>query len=232
MSKSFIGIDSHKIRLLAASSLFSELSDEEFSALDSLSHTQIVPPKKTVFFKGDAGNSMYAVIEGRLKVHNVSSDGREIILGFLEAGSIFGEIALMDGKPRTATVVTVETCKLLVIDRPSFLRFLESQPKVALKLMIAMCDRLRATDELLENIVFMNLPSRLIRILKILSEKYGKPVSNGVKLGIKLSQQELASLIGASRESVNKQLRAWEDEGLLMMLEGQMILDQKLFCSA
>lgn len=232
MSRTASDIDSCKIRLLAASSLFSELSDDEFDALGRLSHTQIVPPKKTVFFKGDTGNSMYAVIEGRLKVHNVSSDGREIILGFLEAGSVFGEIALMDGKPRTATVVAVENCELLVVDRPSFLHFLEGQPKVALKLMIAMCDRLRATDELLENIVFMNLPARLIRILKMLSEKYGKPVGNGVELGIKLSQQELANLIGASRESVNKQLRVWEDEGLLMVLEGRMILDQKLFCTS
>jgi CRP/FNR family cyclic AMP-dependent transcriptional regulator len=217
------------IKLLSSSFLFSGLNEEEFEKIADCAKVKKVSRDKTVFSKGDPGNSMFAVISGRLKVQNISEEGKVLIMGFLEPGSVFGEIAVLDSKPRTASVLSTEASELLVIERAPFLRFLESHPGVAIKLMKAICERLRTTDEFLENMVFMSIPTRLARMLRILSEKYGVTTPSGIEINMRISQGELANLVGASRESVNKQLRVWEEAGLLSNLDGRMKLDPKFF---
>jgi CRP/FNR family cyclic AMP-dependent transcriptional regulator len=220
------------IKLLSGSFLFCGLTDEEFDKIAEFAVVKQVSGGKTVFFKGDPGNSMFAVISGRLKVQNVSEEGKTLILGFLEPGSVFGEIAVLDSKPRTASVLSVEDSELLVIERVPFLRFLQAHPSIAIKLLTAFCERLRATDEILENMVFLTLQTRLAKMLRILADRYGITVPKGIEIDMKISQSELASLVGSSRESVNKQLRAWEEEGLLSNLEGRITLDPKLLTLA
>jgi CRP-like cAMP-binding protein len=112
------------------------------------------------------------------------------------------------------------------------LRFLEAYPRVSIKLMEAICERLRAADQSLENMVFMSIPNRLIHMLRALSDQYGVVTAGGIEIRMKISQGELANLIGASRESVNKQLRIWEDAGLLKMAEGWMQLSQQLLAAS
>jgi CRP/FNR family transcriptional regulator, cyclic AMP receptor protein len=220
------------VRLLSNSFLFSGLTGDEFDKISKFAKLSKMARGETVFFKGDEGNSMFAVISGRLKVQNVSEEGKTLILGFLEPGAVFGEIAVLDSKPRTASVVSVEPSELLVIERAPFLRFLEAHPSVAIKLMMAMCERLRTTDEFLENMVFMSLPTRLARMLRLLAERYGTASPGGIEIGMRISQAELANLVGASRESVNKQLRAWEEDGLISNMEGLITADPKLFTFA
>ena len=220
------------IDMLSSSFLFSGLDKTELDKIADFAKLQHINPKTTVFFKGDHGNSMFIVISGRLKVQNVSEEGKTLIIGFLEPGSSFGEIAVLDGKPRTATVICVDQSELLVIDRSSFLQFLEMHPTVAIKLMAVICQMLRTTNEFLESMVFLNLPFRLAKMLRLLSLKYGISTPNGIGFDMKISQSDLANLVGASRESVNKQLRNWEDEGLVKIEDGKLILDPKLLSIA
>ena len=218
------------LNLLSGSFLFSGLDRAELEKITDFAKVQHVPAKSTVFFKGDQGNSMFIVISGRLKVQNISEDGKTLILGFLEPKSSFGEIAVLDGKPRTATVISVKPCELLVIERSSFLHFLEMFPAVSIKLMNVLCQMLRSTDDFLEGMVFLNLPTRLAKMLHLLSIKYGAKTDRGIEFDIKISQSDLANLVGSSRESVNKQLKVWEDEGLIIYLgEGKLCVDEKLF---
>lgn len=220
------------IRLLAGSFLFSGLAKDELDKIADRAKVKKAPRDKTIFSKGDPGNAMFAVISGRLKIQNISDEGKILILGYLEPGAVFGEIAVLDTKPRTASVVAIEPSELIVIERRPFLQFIETHPSVAIKLMTAICERLRATDEFLENMAFTSIPTRLIRMLRVLAEKYGVATPGGIEVRVKISQGELASLIGASRESVNKQLRSWEDEGLLVTTEGWMKLDPQLLLLA
>jgi len=219
-------------RLLSSSFLFSGLNEAEFERIAAFARIKKVSRGRVVFSKGDPGNSMFAVISGRLKVQNISEDGKSLIMGFLEPGAVFGEIAVLDSKPRTASVVSIEDSELLVIERAPFLRFLEAYPRVSIKLMEAICERLRAADQSLENMVFMSIPNRLIHMLRALSDQYGVVTAGGIEIRMKISQGELANLIGASRESVNKQLRIWEDAGLLKMAEGWMQLSQQLLAAS
>ena len=219
--------------LLSLSFLFSELNTFELEKVAGFAKIQQVAAKKTIFYKGDEGNSMFIVISGRLKVQNVSEEGKTLIINFLEPNAAFGEIAVMDGKPRTATVMAVEASELLVIDRTPFLKFLEHHPHVAIKLLGEFCNMLRLTDELLESMVFFNLPTRLAKMLSILAMRYGSATSEGIEIDLKISQGDLANLVGTTRESVNKHLRNWEDEGMLSVLEdGRMKIHSKLLSIA
>lgn len=217
------------IQLLSSSFLFSDLGQDALGKIADFAQVRKIRNKTTLFYKGDHGDSMFFVISGRLKVQNVSEDGKTLLLGFLEPKSSFGEIAVLDGKPRTASVISVQACELLVIDRATFLQFLQQHPSVAIQLTTVLCHMLRATNEFLENMVFLNLPFRLAKMLRLLSEKYGTQSTQGIELDMKISQVDLANLVGASRESVNKQIRNWEDEGLLRTLaNGRLCLTTQL----
>ena len=133
-------------------------------------------------------------------------------------------MALLDGEPRSATVTTMEKCVFLVIWRRDFLPFLERNPQASLKLLAALSKRLRATNDMVGGLSFLNLPARLARILINLGQQYGKLTAEGIAIGIKLSQEELGNLVGVSRESVNRQIRLWVEMGVLDYTHGNIIL--------
>ena len=135
-------------------------------------------------------------------------------------------IALLDGKERTADATAMEACELLILERRDFVPFLEKHPDICLRLIAVLCERLRRTTEQVEDVLFLDLQARLAKTLLHLVDAHGRPVSNGVALGAKLSQRDLANMIGASRESVNRQLSLWEEEGLISRDRGAItILD-------
>jgi CRP/FNR family cyclic AMP-dependent transcriptional regulator len=137
---------------------------------------------------------------------------------------VFGEMALLDGEPRSASVTTMENCAFLVLWRRDFLPFLERNPQVALKLLAALSKRLRSTNDMVGNLSFLHLPARLARILLNLGQQYGKLTAEGIAIGLKLSQEELGNLVGVSRESVNRQVRLWVESGVLDYTHGTIIL--------
>jgi len=158
---------------------------------------------------------MMAVISGRIKIRSYSLDGKELVLNVIRPGELFGEIALLDAKPRTADAVTMEPCELLVLERRDFLPFLADRPQACFHLLTVLCQRLRPTSQQLEDALFLDLAPRLARCLVRLAERFGKPVTDGVQIDVRLSQQELAAFVGMTRESVNKQLATWRRDGVV-----------------
>ena len=167
---------------------------------------------------------MMAVLGGRVRVSAVSSDGREITLNVISPGEIFGEIALLDGKPRSADATAIEETTLLVVERRHFLPFLKQNDDLYLRLLAVLCDRLRSTSMALESIALLDLPGRLARLLLKLAGDYGRPAPGGVRIDVKLSQRDLATLVASTRESVNKQFRVWREDGVLDLDSGYVVL--------
>lgn len=213
-----------KAKLLSGSSLFCELTPDELEGLAQHAELRTVRAKQSVISQGTPGDEMYAVLHGRLKVVRSTEDGREATLSLLEAGEVFGELAMLDGGMRSAGVETLEPCELLVLRRESVMAFLETHPKVMRQLIAALCQRLRSADDLLQDTLFLNLPQRLGKMLRQLGEQHGDQTDRGVLIDLKLTQQEIANLVGASRESVNKQLNVWVDDGLVDLSGGYLRL--------
>lgn len=208
--------------------IFAALNEGEAAILLSKADSLLLKPRQSLFAQGEPGDRLYVVVSGKLKVTVQTSDGKEAVLSILSSGEILGEMALLDGKPRSANVTAMEPCELLAICRDDFLSIAEARPKVLLQLMELLSSRLRATNHLLEDLRFLDLPSRLAKLLLQLLDKYGRTSSRGVWLDMRLTQEELGQLVGASRESVNKQLRLWEEIGILDFGEGRLcLLDQK-----
>ena len=213
--------------LLEAHSFFGEMSEGDLEALLSHARTEHYPARQIIFTKGSPGRSMMAVVRGRIKISLPSVGGRELVLASLGVGEIFGEMALLDGSERTADATAMTDCDLLVLDHRDFIPFLERRPDLCINLLRLFCRRLRQTNEHVEGALFERLVARLAKALVHLS-------SSGSGLGeaqrIQISQAELASLVGASRESVNKQLHAWQRVGLLEIHNREIaILDRKRF---
>ncbi len=157
---------------------------------------------------------MFIVERGRLKMTAVSPQGKEIAFGILEAGDTFGEMAMLDGERRSATITALEPCELMTLSRESFKALIAEQPEIAIRLMVILSHRLRHTSRLYEDSVFMEVPGRLAQFLIQFSG--ADNASNETPgLEISLSQYELGTLVNASRESVNKLLKDWEEQGLI-----------------
>jgi CRP-like cAMP-binding protein len=163
---------------------------------------------------------MMAVVTGRVKICTYSSDGKELVLNIIDHGSLFGEIALLDGQPRSADAVALEDTELLVLDRNRLMPVLTSNPEIATRMITVLCQRLRQTSEALEDALLRDAPSRVARGLLRLARTFGKPDGGGLRLDIKLSQQQIGSLIGISRESTNKYIVEWTRAGFLNVQAG------------
>lgn len=142
----------------------------------------------------------------------------------MDPGEVLGEMALLDGEPRSATLTALEGVELLVLQRRDLLPFLEKHPKIGIKLLQAISARLRSISSQLEDRAFLNLPNRMARKLLALHENYGKRQDGAVKIGLKVSQGNLGEMVGTSRESINKQLRAWTEEGVASHDKGYITL--------
>jgi CRP-like cAMP-binding protein len=216
---------SMKREALLASPFFQTMRPEELDQVIDAAIERRVPRGTVIFTKGDAGTSMMAVLAGRVRVSSVSSEGKEVMLNVIGPGEIFGEIALLDGKSRSADATALEDTTLLVVERRNFLPFIMHNEGLVERLFIVLCDRLRRTSTALEELALFDLPARLARLLLKLSQDYGRPASNGgVRIDLKLSQRDLATLVAASRESVNKQLRAWRETGSVDQVGGYVVL--------
>ena len=164
------------------------------------------------------------MLRGQVKISIVSSEGKELIFSIIPPGECFGEIALLDGQARTADAIAVGDCVLLTLVRSDFIPFLERHPQVAIRLLAVLCGQVRATSDFIERLAFQNLPARLAHLLLKLAAIHGSTTPAGIRITYKLSQQEIGNLIATSRESVNKQLQAWQAEGLLTIEHGTITL--------
>ena len=201
-------------RLLGDSVLFRKLAPPERNALAARAHMRSFDAGDTIFLMGTLRDSMIAVLEGEVRISVPSAEGREIVLAIVHAGEVFGEIAMLDGKPRSADAKALTACKLAVLDRRDVLAVLERNPAAWLVLVEVLCSRLRQTDQHLVEVALLGLPQRLAKtLLRIIDAR--AQTANCTEF--RLSQYELANLVGASRESVNKCLQEWQRSGSIRM---------------
>jgi CRP/FNR family cyclic AMP-dependent transcriptional regulator len=206
--------------ILASHFLLRHLRPEELSRLAASATLVHHRPNATIFQKGDPGAGMMAVVSGRVKICTYSPDGKELMLNIIDRGGLFGEIALLDGQPRSADAVALEETELLVLDRNRLTPFLTANPEIATRLIAVLCQRLRQTSEALEDALLRDAPSRVARGLLRLAKAFGKQDRGGLRLDIKLSQQQIGNLIGISRESINKSIVDWSRAGYLAVSNG------------
>ena len=207
--------------------LFQAMRPEELAEIVRFSSERRVGKGATIFQKGDDGSSLMAVLAGRVRISCISAEGREITLNVIDAGEVFGEIALLDAKPRSADACALDDTLLMVVERRHFLPFLRRNEDLYLRLLSVLCERLRQTSLALEEMALHDLPARLARMLLKLSQDYGRPApGGGVRIDFKMSQRDMSTLVASSRESVNKQLRSWREQGILDEEDGHIILRQ------
>jgi CRP/FNR family cyclic AMP-dependent transcriptional regulator len=211
----------HNVKaILSQHFLLKNLSDADLSRLAEMATMRSYQSNEVVFLKGDPGNAMMAVLSGRIRISSYSPEGREVVLNVMYPGEVFGEIALIDGGERTADAFAMEPSQLLVLSRRDFLPFLEHNPQVCVKLLEVMCQRLRWTSAQVEDFFFLDLRSRLAKKLLYLLDRRGDTTASDGQTHVRINQQMLAGMIGTSREAVNKQLRAWEEAGVIDVKRG------------
>jgi CRP/FNR family cyclic AMP-dependent transcriptional regulator len=209
-------------RLLLSCPLFVALPVE---ALDDILHQateRTIRRGQMLFQKGDEGSYMAAVLSGRIRISDTSPDGREVTLNMIDAGEVFGELALLDGKPRSADATALEDSNLMMVERRYFLPYLSTNNILALRVIDVLCERLRDTSETLGNFAMLDLPGRLARKLINLAAQYGNATNGRTRLDIRLSHTDLGRFVGCSRETVNKQMRAWEEAGIVAREAGRI----------
>lgn len=211
--------------VLRRSALFARLGDGETDAI--LAHARVAKYAEgdQIFAKGDPGNSMMAVLKGRVSISTASDDGRQVVLTVMREGDVFGEIALLDGKERTADVTAAAAdCEILIVPRRSLLSLLERRPDICIDLMLVLCERLRRTNEQVEDLAFLDLEARIAKVLVRLAEENGAGAPHSKPVGIKISQRALGELVGGSRESVNKHLHDWKRSGIIAIEKGAIVI--------
>jgi CRP/FNR family transcriptional regulator, cyclic AMP receptor protein len=204
--------------------LFTALDEEAAAALRrSMTEVQL-GRGQVVFREGDPGDRLYVVSEGKIKLGRSSSDGRENLLAVLGPGEMFGELSLFDPGPRTATATAVTDATVLALSHPDLRPWLTGRPEVALSLLRQVARRLRRTNEVLGDLVFSDVPGRVAKALLDLSKRFGIPSDEGVHVSHDLTQEELAQLVGASRETVNKALADFASRGWLRLEARAVVL--------
>jgi CRP/FNR family transcriptional regulator, cyclic AMP receptor protein len=198
-------------KLLERCVIFKALQEDEKHELAAHAHVRAFAANEPIFHVGEPGYSMMGVMVGTVRISLPTRKGREVILTDLAAGELFGEIALIDGKPRSASAIAMTKCELLILERRDVLPFLERSPTACLNLMQLLCGRIRRSDERMAEIAFFDLPARLARaLLRYPTQSRGPPK-------LSLSQRELAEMSGATRENVNRCLREWQRRGILQL---------------
>ena len=214
-----------KREALLSNSLFQPMRGPEIDDVIAHSSERRVAKGTWIFSKGDEGSSMMAVLSGRVRIGTTSSEGKEVTLNVIGPGEVFGEIALLDGKPRSADAAAIDDTLLMVVERRHFLPLLMRHEGLVERLLVVLCERLRRTSLAYEEVALVNLPARLARVLCRLGLEYGRPdPAGGVRIEMKLSQRDLANLVASTRESVNKQLRIWRTDGSVALEGGYLSL--------
>jgi len=211
-------------QLLAQCGLFRSLAAEERNALIAHAHMRKCAADETIFLMGSAGDSMMAVLSGHVRISMPSPDGKEFVLALLGPGEIFGEIALLDGKERTADAKATAECTLAVLERRDVLAFFERHPSAWPGLIEMLCERLRSTDQQMAEVALLGLPVRLAKTLLRMAAVEPSAANGRAAPLIRLSQRELGNLVGATRESVNKCLRDWQRKGIVRIAESAITI--------
>jgi len=212
-----------QVGTLGASPLFAALDDGAREALRETMDEVRLHRGATLFSEGDPGDRLYVVTQGKIKLGRTAGDGRENLLSVLGPGEMFGELSLFDPGPRTATATAITETKLSGLGHDDLQPLLIQRPEVASRLLAALARRLRRTNEAMADLVFSDVPGRVAKALLDLSTRFGVETAEGLRVTHDLTQEELAQLVGASRETVNKALADFASRGFLR-LDGRAVV--------
>jgi CRP/FNR family transcriptional regulator, cyclic AMP receptor protein len=209
--------------LLQKVTIFRELPEAVLSDLASRVRPRDAEAGAIIVSAEEPGDALFVIASGKVKVVLYGETGREIILSILHAGDFFGEMSLLDRQPRSANVVALEASHLLTLDREAFETHLAANPTTALGVLAEMCRRLRHADEVIGNLALLDVYARVARVIRDLAQKAGEQVDGGLLIRERPTQQEIAGLIGTSRETVSRALNDFTRRGLLEM-QGKQVL--------
>jgi CRP-like cAMP-binding protein len=211
-------------RLLGVNTFFAGLGPDAIEAIARLCVSRSLRSGELLFEKGEAADALYAVRRGQVRIETGTEGGRRLTLNILGAGDVFGEVALLDGRPRTADAVAGEATELFVVRRRDFLDLLDVRPSMAVSIIELLCSRIRWMSERMEETTLLPVSERLARRLVALAEDYGADLS--------VSQESLAVFVGATRETVNRQLQVWKRENLIELGRSRIrLLDPAAFAT-
>lgn len=203
--------------VLRRAPLFSGLDDEAAGALDASMSPLTLRRGEVLFNEGDDGNQLYVVTDGKIKLGRTSPDGRENLLAILGPSQMFGELSFFDPGPRSATATAVTDVDVRSLGHEALSPVLRDHPDVAMALLNQLAGRLRRTNEVVGDLVFSDVPGRVAKALLDLASRFGRKADDGVHVNHDLTQEELAQLVGASRETVNKALADFASRGWLRL---------------
>ena len=203
--------------VLKKAPLFTGLEDEAASALASTMGTIRLNKGEVLFHEGDTGDRLYVVVSGKVKLGRSGSAGRENLLAVLGPGQMFGELSLFDPGPRSTTATAVTSCEIRTLEHDVLMGWLAGRPEVAQGLLAQLAGRLRRANDVVSDLVFSDVPGRVAKQLLELAQRFGDPRDDGVHVHHDLTQEELAQLVGASRETVNKALADFAARGWIRL---------------
>ncbi|MEW6750903.1 MAG: Crp/Fnr family transcriptional regulator [Candidatus Latescibacterota bacterium] len=196
-------------------SLFEGLSEKELKALAAVTVSRSFGRDSFIILAEEEGDTLFVIREGQVKVSILSADGREVILSLLGPGSVFGELSLLDGKPRSANVVATEDTALIMLRRADFLQLIRRVPQIGIALLAELASRLRRTDRQIEGLALLDVTGRISDTLLQLAADRGVETAEGVSIQSRPTHQELANMSGTTRETVSRVLKRLETQGYI-----------------
>lgn len=197
--------------------LFSSLKDEELEAIKRVSVTKSFPRDKIILLEDEEGDTLFIILKGKAKVANFSEGGKEVIFSILGEGDFFGEMSLLDGKPRSASVISIDETEMQLIRRANFYQLLEGYPRISMKLLEELASRIRKADDRIESLALLDVSGRVAGILLQLAEERGEREGNRVVIKSRPTHQELANMVGTTRETVTRVLKQLETRRYIQM---------------
>ena len=214
--------------LLRTVPIFSELSEQDIGSLARLATRRRFPKDTVVFFENEEGDTFFMIVDGRIKVTILGDDGREIILSVLGPGDFFGEMALLDNEPRSATTIAVEETELLTLQRVDFQSVLTDNRSITSALIKVLTSRLRRANHQISTLALLDVYGRVARVILDMAREEGKRLKDGRIAFRRATHQEIANRIGTTRETVTRMLKDLERQGLIQ-IEGREIIVQPDF---
>ena len=205
--------------LIETLSLFDGLPDGLKARIVAMAVTCRLETEELLFSKGDPGDALYGILSGAVRISITSADGKEVVLNIAGPGEVFGEIALLDGQARSADATATMATELVMVRRSEFQEYLRAEPQLSQHLLTLLCQRLRSSNEQIEDVAFLSLPARLAKKLLSLTSGIGNPEAE-----IKLPQHKIAQMVGGTRESVNKHLQRWRREGWIDLRRSTIVV--------
>jgi CRP/FNR family transcriptional regulator, cyclic AMP receptor protein len=205
------------VELLRRIPLFSSLKSEDLEAINRVSIVKRFCKDHLILLEDEEGDTLFIIIKGKVKVTSISGLGKEVILSILSDGDFFGDMSLLDGKPRSASVIALDDSDIRLIRRSDFLKLLEKHPRIPLKLLEELTSRLRKADERIESLALLDVTGRVAGILLQLAKERGVTTPNGIYIKSRPTHQELANMVGTTRETVTRVLKQLEQKQYIEM---------------